>query len=94
LETVQQSLKRNPFPLETRPILHNYQETITTHIKTYHLAEIITEKYRARLHSLDRLHKKRWEANSVCRDYYDLWSILKRVYLSNHNIPALLDKKV
>ena len=80
-------------PPETRPILHNYEETISTRIKTYHLAEIIVEKYRALLQSLDRLQKKGWGANRVCRDYYDLWSILKRVDLSNHNIPALLDKK-
>jgi hypothetical protein len=43
--------------------------------------------------SLDRLQKKGWGANRVCRDYYDLWSIQKRVDLSNHNIPALLNKK-
>ena len=78
---------------EIRPVLHNYEETISTRIKTYHLAEIIAEKYRALLQSLDRLKKKGWGANRVCRDYYDLWSILKRVDLSNHNIPALLDKK-
>ena len=78
---------------ETRPILHNYEEAISTHIKVYHLAEITTEKYRALLQSLDRLHKKGWGANRVCRDYYDLWSILKRADLSNHNIPVLLDKK-
>jgi hypothetical protein len=81
------------FPPETRPILHNYEETISTHIKTYHLAEIIAEKYRALLQSLDRLQKKGWGANRVCRDYYDLWSIQKRVGLSNDNIPALLKKK-
>ena len=80
-------------PPETRPILHNYEESISTQIKTYHLAEIIAEKYRALLQSLDRLQKKGWGANRVCRDYYDLWSILKRADLSNHNIPALLDKK-
>ena len=80
-------------PPETRPILHNYEETISTHIKTYHLAEIIAEKYRALLQSLDRLQKKGWGANRVCRDYYDLWSIQKRVGLSNDNIPALLEKK-
>lgn len=44
-------------PPETRPILHNYEETILTRIKTYHLAKIIAEKYRALLHSLDRLQK-------------------------------------
>ena len=80
-------------PPEIRPILHNYEETISTRIKTYHLAEIIAEKYRALLQSLDRLQKKGWGANRVCRDYYDLWSILKKADLSNHNIPALLEKK-
>jgi hypothetical protein len=78
---------------ESRTILHNDEEAISTHIKVYHLAEIVAEKYRALLQSLDRLQKKGWGANRVCRDYYDLWSILKRVDLSNHNIPALLDKK-
>ncbi|MCB2209437.1 nucleotidyl transferase AbiEii/AbiGii toxin family protein [bacterium] len=80
-------------PPETRPILHDYEEAISTQIKVYHLTEIVAEKYRALLQSLDRLKKRGWGANRVCRDYYDLWHILKNAYLSNHNIPGLLDKK-
>ncbi len=78
---------------ETRPILHEYEEAFEANIKVYQLEEIVTEKYRALLQSLARLQKKGWGANRVCRDYYDLWWILKSVILSNHNIPALLEDK-
>lgn len=78
---------------ESKPILHDYGETIETDLKVYQLAEIVTEKYRALLQSLARLQKKGWGANRVCRDYYDLWWILREVDLSSHNIPALLEDK-
>lgn len=80
-------------PPQIKPILHGYEETLETKIMVYQLSEIVTEKYRALLQSLDKLHEKGWGANRVCRDYYDLWSILTSVDFSDHNIPAQLKEK-
>ncbi len=38
----------------------------------------MAEKLRALLQSRARLHARGWGATRVCRDYYDLWAVLKR----------------
>lgn len=78
---------------ESKTIIHEYDEVIEANIKVYQLAEIVVEKYRALLQSLARVKKKGWGASRVCRDYYDLWWILKSSHLSSFDIPALLDEK-
>lgn len=80
-------------PPETRLVLHDYDEAINTKTKVYQLSEIVAEKYRALLQSLERLRKKGWGASRVCRDYYDLWWVLGEVELNNYDIPSLTDKK-
>lgn len=76
-----------------KPILHEYDEALETKINVYPLTEIVSEKYRALIQSLARLQDKGWGANRVCRDYYDLWWILKKVDLSTQNIPFLVKQK-
>jgi predicted nucleotidyltransferase component of viral defense system len=60
------------------PILHDYEEALAAETQVYQLAEIIAEKLRALLQSKSRLSTRGWGASRVCRDYYDLWSILQR----------------
>lgn len=78
---------------ESRLILHDYDEVLTTFTSAYQLPEIAAEKYRALIQSLERLRNKGWGANRVCRDYYDLWWILGRENLINSDIPSLVDRK-
>jgi len=78
---------------ETRIVLHDYDEDFSANTKVYQLSEIVAEKYRALIQSLERLRNKGWGANRVCRDYYDFWWILDRKNLTNSDIPSLVDRK-
>ena len=78
---------------ESRIILHDYDEVFSANTKVYQISEIVAEKYRALIQSLERLRNKGWGANRVCRDYYDLWWVLCRENLINSDIPSLVDRK-
>jgi predicted nucleotidyltransferase component of viral defense system len=80
-------------PVESHPILHSFEEEISTTVSVYALAEIVAEKLRALLQSQQHLAERGWGASRVCRDYYDLWSILKREEIGGKQIPALLSRK-
>jgi predicted nucleotidyltransferase component of viral defense system len=88
--TVDELVLLSPQP---RLILHDFEEDFTGNTKGYQLAEIVAEKYRALIQSLERLQYKGWGANRVCRDYYDLWWVLSREKLNNIDVPSLVDKK-
>ncbi len=77
-------------PVEHRPLLHDFDESLATNIPVYTLAEIVTEKLRALLQSRQRLVTRGWGASRVCRDYYDLWYILGQEGQFDGQIPALL----
>ncbi len=79
-------------PPAKRPLLHNYDESLTAEIQVYPIAEIVAEKLRALLQSKARLAERGWGASRVCRDYYDLWEILRREILIE-SIPDLVRQK-
>lgn len=78
---------------ETRNVLHDYEEGFTAEINVYQLTEIIAEKYRTLLQSLDRLREKGWGANRVCRDYYDLWWMLGHADINSSIVRTLTAQK-
>lgn len=64
-------------PVQTRKIIHQYNEPLEAEIRTYSLEEIVAEKLRAILQNIDRLKKSnRGWIRPRGRDYYDLWRIL------------------
>lgn len=77
---------------EKRRVLHDYPEPFSAEISVYPLAEIVAEKLRALLQSKSRLEVRGWGGSRVCRDYYDLWSILQREQFAV-SIPELLRQK-
>jgi len=79
-------------PPATRPLIHDYEETLTVNASIYALEEIVAEKLRALLQSRSRLKLRGWGASRVCRDYYDLWSILRRETMID-SIPELVRRK-
>jgi predicted nucleotidyltransferase component of viral defense system len=79
-------------PPEKRTLLHDYDEPLAADIWVYQLAEIVAEKLRALLQSKARLAERGWGASRVCRDYYDLWAILRREQLKE-TIPHLVKQK-
>nr|BAL53481.1 hypothetical conserved protein [uncultured Chloroflexota bacterium] len=79
-------------PPEKRHILHDYPEPFRSEVSVYSLAEIVAEKLRALLQSKSRLQARGWGGSRVCRDYYDLWSILQRERLAV-SIPDLVRQK-
>jgi predicted nucleotidyltransferase component of viral defense system len=79
--------------LEKRPILHGFGEELSIKVVGYALAEIVAEKLRALLQSREHLAERGWGASRVCRDYYDLWSVLKRGGRLNGDIPDLVSRK-
>ena len=62
-------------------------------LNSYTLAEIVAEKLRALLQSRLHLSQRGWGASRVCRDYYDLWSVLRREGQLNDHIPDLMLRK-
>ncbi len=65
-------------PPVVRSLFHDYDEPLDAKVAVYSLAEIVAEKLRALLQSAERLRQRGWGASRVCRDYYDLWEILRR----------------
>lgn len=80
-------------PVEVRPLLHRYPEILEAHIPVYSLAEIAAEKMRALLQSKARLNERGWGASRVCRDYYDLWNLLRVPNLTSPDWIRLLAQK-
>jgi predicted nucleotidyltransferase component of viral defense system len=80
-------------PVERRPILHDFGEEFSVAVDVYALAEIVAEKLRALLQSREHLAERGWGASRVCRDYYDLWSVLRREGRLNGQIPDLVIRK-
>ena len=75
------------------PILHGFAEDIEMQIPVYSLEEITVEKLRALLQSKVRLHERGWGASRVCRDYYDLWTLLQVPGLKSSDLLPLLAEK-
>jgi len=63
-------------PIENLSVLHDFNEPISFTVPTYALAEIVAEKLRALLQSKQSLATRGWGASRICRDYFDLWSVL------------------
>jgi predicted nucleotidyltransferase component of viral defense system len=80
-------------PIVSLPILHSFDETLTATVVAYTLTEIVVEKLRALLQSHRRLLTRGWGASRVCRDYYDLWAVLRRAGRLEGQIPDLLARK-
>jgi predicted nucleotidyltransferase component of viral defense system len=80
-------------PVEKRPILNDFGEEFSVPVDVYALAEIVAEKLRALLQSQGHLAERGWGASRVCRDYYDLWSVLGREGRLNGWIPDLVIRK-
>jgi len=80
-------------PPAQRPLLHDFEEDLHATLRVYALPEIVAEKLRALLQSRLRLQARGWGASRVCRDYYDLWSILRRENVAGEDIPALTRQK-
>lgn len=80
-------------PVQVRPLLHGFDEELSAALQVYDLAEIVAEKLRVLLQSRRLLQQRGWGASRVCRDYYDLWSVLKRGDAGEHVIPDLVQQK-
>jgi uncharacterized protein len=61
---------------ESRPLLHNYGESLTVTLLSYRLEEIVAEKLRTFLQARKRVGEGRWVRNCA-RDYYDLWHLFR-----------------
>ncbi len=80
-------------PVESRPLRHGFDEELPATLQVYALAEIVAEKLRALLQSARHLRERGWGASRVCRDYYDLWSVLRRGDWQGGSIPDLVRRK-
>jgi len=60
-----------------RSLRHGFPEPLAADLACYSLEEIVAEKLRALLQSRLKLSQRGWGADRVCRDYYDLWRILR-----------------
>ena len=79
---------------QPRALLHGFPEPApAATFSCYSLEEIVAEKLRALLQSRARLRKRGWGASRVCRDYYDLWCILRHAGLDKTRLPALVLQK-
>jgi predicted nucleotidyltransferase component of viral defense system len=67
--------------------MHGFAEIFHADLPAYSLIEITVEKLRALLQSRARLQERGWGASRVCRDYYDLWNLLR---LPGIYLPALI----
>ena len=76
-----------------RQVLHEFEEQLTATVSTYDIREIVAEKLRTLLQVRRKLIERGWGASRVCRDYYDLWSILQQEGSFNGQIPELLAQK-
>lgn len=80
-------------PMENRPILHGFGEALDARVSVYSLVEITAEKMRALLQSRARLQERGWGASRVCRDYYDLWNLLRFPGVRSAGLIHLIDRK-
>jgi uncharacterized protein len=80
-------------PPAHRQLLHAYPETLSAQVACYPLEEIVAEKLRALLQSRQRLQARGWGASRICRDYYDLWIILRAEGLRSSLLPDLVARK-
>jgi predicted nucleotidyltransferase component of viral defense system len=80
-------------PTENRLMLHDFAEDFYVQIPVYSLVEITAEKLRALLQSKARLAERGWGASRVCRDYYDLWNLLRLPGIISPGLISLLDQK-
>lgn len=71
-------------PAVTRDVIHDYGEIFNTQLQVYSLEEIVAEKLRAILQTLQAFERRGW-VRSRARDYYDLWRILD-VYKEKLNL--------
>ncbi len=78
---------------QAKTLIHNFGERLDRRILGYALPEIVAEKLRALLQSQKRLRARGWGASRVCRDYYDLWEILKREKIERHTLARILEPK-
>ncbi len=78
---------------QTRQLLHAYPEKLKVSFPCYTLEEIVAEKLRALLQSWQKLRVRGWGASRVCRDYYDIWSIIRQADLQRQIIPELVARK-
>lgn len=63
------------WPVEKRPVMHDYEEPLEATLQVYSLEETVAEKLRAILQQVDLLARRGW-TRSRARDYYDLWRVL------------------
>jgi hypothetical protein len=80
-------------PVETFSLIHDFPEAFQATLACYSLEEITAEKLRALLQSEKRLIQKGWGASRVCRDYYDLWHLLRDPRLHPEELLPLVDQK-
>lgn len=80
-------------PIENRFLLHDFSESFYAQVPSYSLVEITAEKLRALLQSQAKLQERGWGASRVCRDYYDLWNLLRHPGIISPQLISLLEKK-
>jgi len=80
-------------PPVTRSLLHRYPNPPQAKWRCYCLEEIVAEKLRALLQSRAKLRERGWGATRVCRDYYDLWYVLRQRSLDHSQFPEVLLRK-
>jgi predicted nucleotidyltransferase component of viral defense system len=80
-------------PIINRQVLHEFDEPLVGTVSVYDLREIVAEKLRTLLQVRRKLAERGWGASRVCRDYYDLWSILQQEGRLGGQIPELLAQK-
>lgn len=61
-------------PIQTKPVIHDYGESLNAQIQVYALEEVVAEKLRAILQHKEKIERRGW-GRSRARDYYDLWRI-------------------
>lgn len=64
-------------PTKARPILQGYDEELPGRVVCYSLEETVCEKLRALLQNEERRKRRAW-VRPRCRDFYDLWTLLRR----------------
>ncbi|MCD4674207.1 MAG: nucleotidyl transferase AbiEii/AbiGii toxin family protein [Anaerolineaceae bacterium] len=80
-------------PIVYCSIHHDYPEEFPEKVPAYSIQEITAEKLRTLLQVKVRLQTRGWGASRICRDYYDLWHLLREEEVKNANILPLLREK-
>ena len=81
-------------PTKQLSIIHEYGEPLEAILSVYSMEEVVAEKLRAILQTVERLQERGW-ARSRARDYYDLWRVLGsyREQMNLDGFAALLTEK-